>query len=250
MSETPTISIITVTAFDVRRLEITLKSILKEVAFAQFVVVCPNKDHETISFLSQFTNTHNIKLNIGHDNNSGIYQAMNIGARLATGDYLIFWNSGDFCANQENLMKLSEALHRIKPVWGVFEGSFGWRTPQSLTEKNLRDFCLQSGGYISHQTVFMKRIPFLALGGFDEKYKVAADSKIITQFWLNHTCFFFKSLIVEVEPPNFSALNHRIARVESLKTSIQILKGWSRSIAIRNILTKEFKFFWKKCFNR
>jgi glycosyltransferase involved in cell wall biosynthesis len=250
MPETPTISIVTVTAFDVRRLEVTLISILKAATFAQFVVVCPKNDHETISFLRQFTNTHDIKLEIGHDNNSGIYQAMNIGARLATGDYLVYWNSGDFCANQANLIKLTEVLHRIKPAWGIFEGSFGWRTPQSLTEKNLRNFCLQSGGYISHQTVFMKRVIFLGLGGFDEKYKVAADSKIITQFWLNHTCFFFKSLIVAVDPPNFSASNHRIARFESLKTSIQVLTGWSRSIAIRNILAKEFNFFWKKYFNR
>jgi len=247
---TPIISIITVTAYDVRRLEVTLKSFLGAVDAAQFVVIFPENDTLTNSFLHEFTSTHRVNLIIGHDDNSGIYQAMNLGAQLATGEYLAYWNSGDFCIDHVNLGKLSEVLDEVKPAWGIFEGKFGWRSPQNMTDKNLKDFCLQSHGYISHQTVFMSKKIFLGFGGFDEKYKVAADSKIITQFWLNHTCFFFKSLIVEVDPPNFSASNHRIARVESLKTSIQILKGWSRAFAIMNILTKEINYFWQKYFTR
>jgi glycosyltransferase involved in cell wall biosynthesis len=249
-TSTPSISIITVTAFDIERLKVTLDSILGSAAYVQFIIICPKNDHETISFLHEFIQKNSIKLTIGHDNNLGIYKAMNIGAELATGEYLIYWNSGDYCVSTSNLKKLNEELKREKPVWGLFQGKFNWRDQQSLSEINLKNFCLQRGGYISHQTVFVSRRIFLILGGYDETYKVAADSKIIIQFWLSYTCLFFNSLIVEVDPPNFSAINHRIARLESLKTSFQVLTGLAKFIAIGNIIAREFIYLWNKLFMR
>ena len=240
------LSIITVTAFDIPRLTLTMNSLIGTEKFAELVVIYPNQDEDTTLFLNHFVQKHNINIVIGHDDNLGIYQAMNIGAKLSNGNYIVYWNSGDLCASRENLFEFIQNLQTIKPAWGVFQGKFSWRISQELTEKNLRSFCLHRGGYLSHQTVFVSKKNFLSFGGFDETYTIAADAKIITQFWLKYKCLFLNLPIVNIEFPNYSAKNHRRGRIENLRLASETLSGLNKSIAFVNILASEIAFANRK----
>ena len=86
------VSIITVSAFDSTRLEKTLRSCSEISNDVEHIIVLPSTDYDSQELCSKFNSNNNVQRIIALDGNSGIYPAMNIGAKISTGKYIIFWN--------------------------------------------------------------------------------------------------------------------------------------------------------------
>lgn len=111
------------------------------------------------------------------EKDNGIYDAMNKGIRLATGDYIWFLNSGDMIFSNDTLNKMFEISKMADVFYGDTElfdesgKSFGKRKlktpPENLSWKNMID-----GMIITHQSLIVKRniIP-----EYDLKYIYVAD---------------------------------------------------------------------------
>lgn len=110
------------------------------------------------------------------EKDSGVYQAMNKGIRKATGEYVIFMNSGDFFYEATTLEKI---LHQLDLNIDILYGnsfffkpdgsSFIERPPKKLS---FSFFCDTS---INHQAAFIKRELFYEYFFYNEKYKICAD---------------------------------------------------------------------------
>jgi len=102
---------------------------------------------------------------------AGIYNAMNKGAALATGDYLIFMNGGDRFANADVLDVVAEC-----PSGDIIVGQL-----EFAGESVVRTFPLQlPAGYLlrhmlPHQATFFHRAIFGRFGSFDESFEIAGD---------------------------------------------------------------------------
>ena len=102
----------------------------------------------------------------------GIYNAMNKGAAIAAGEYLIFMNGGDRFADSDALL-FAEQSPRAQMLYGdVYLGD------QSGDVETYPD--VVESGYmlrkmIPHQATFYQRATFEAVGGYDESFKIAAD---------------------------------------------------------------------------
>lgn len=219
----PTLTLITVSAYDHVRLESTLDSYCDLSNRAEVVVVVPDTDIRSIEIVKQYSKTINTQVHLVFDVGAGIYSAMNTGAKKASGDYLTYWNSGDLCLDVKRLNEFIDILDLRRPIWGVFGGKFNWRSSQELTPLNVAKFVLQRGGYISHQTVFVDRIVFLDMGGFDTRYKIAADTKVISILWANFDCDLLDFEIVQIEQPGVSGLQNRRGRYECVKVAYDVL---------------------------
>ena len=107
----------------------------------------------------------------------GIYNAMNKGIRMATGDVVAFMNAGDWY--EDGILEVVHDFFReqkadvvagkaLRVVDGIEFGNVFEITREDLEQLHL---CNQ----ICHQSMFIKRDLFLRLGLYDEQYKILAD---------------------------------------------------------------------------
>lgn len=108
----------------------------------------------------------------------GIYDAMNKGTRLATGDYLIYLNSGDQLHPDFNLKALQEMLNLESPdmLWGqCFDQD---REKNIYPRKTRRPAWLRFGMPISHQAVLFAR-EGLADNPYNLDFEIGADYDLL-----------------------------------------------------------------------
>jgi glycosyltransferase involved in cell wall biosynthesis len=243
----PILSIVIVTYKDLERLTATLSTLAKMPSEIQIVIVCPLSDIDTRNYCKKFVAQDPMQLILVEDSGLGIYQAMNIGISASSGDYLCFWNSGDLLFSRKNLHRLCSHLVRSQEDWVIAQGVFEWSAPQELTESNVWNFIAHApNSFISHQTVFFNRKLVVGMGGYDTRFRVGGDTKLISQFVIRHPVGFFESPIVSVEKPNFAASNNRLARIETLLIALEILPFGLKFKAVSNILHREFSSFLKR----
>jgi len=242
-----TLSIITISSFDHSRLEATLNSLLTIDLSIEHIIVFPKQDHETFLISSEYSRKVKFPVVLINDEGNGVYAAMNIGANVATGKYIIFWNSGDFLTGKLALSKTLTILIRDKPVWAIVQGTFAWRNPQIMTLKNIWEFvCQNSQAYISHQTILVSNEYFKRMGGFNTKFIVAADNLFITKILLSESPQFIDENVVVVETPGISSKLHRRGRAESYLISIAKVPIRKKFRGLKNIIGIEIAFICKK----
>jgi glycosyltransferase involved in cell wall biosynthesis len=118
---------------------------------------------------------------------SGIYDAMNKGWRLAKDQsFVLFLNARDEMASPDSLYQANIALvEKSSSDWGcttheeIDQDGTGWVcklvSPPSIANQ------LYAFGYRSHQGVIMRKSFIEHLGGFDERYHLAADWDLIVR---------------------------------------------------------------------
>jgi len=172
------ISVITCSINQDIALEKTLASINSQSGVKVESLVILSKEGEKLSHIDFF----NSKVIIQEPR--GIYGAMNLGLKSAQGDYCIFLNAGDTFAEPNSLSKVFYALESHEWAYGGI---------RKIAKDNLKRTTyvfkpyigvLHSLGlkYVPHPATLLKTKTAKDFGGFDEKYKVAADQKLILQF--------------------------------------------------------------------
>ncbi|MCC5843408.1 MAG: glycosyltransferase [Verrucomicrobia bacterium] len=117
---------------------------------------------------------------------SGVYEAMNKGWKLAKGNFVLFLNSGDVLADGEVLGKMRERLRdgRADLYYG---DAFRRNSRQEWVEVrypdplNLSQF--YSGG-LCHQTEFFRRQVLERFSGYDETYRIGGDWELLVRMLL------------------------------------------------------------------
>jgi len=155
------VTYITVVYNGVSELEATIKSILSqtEKRFEYFIIDGGSTDG-TIDLIkkyeSQLTGWQS-------EPDRGLYDAMNKGMKLGTGNYLWFMNAGDLVYSDETLQKIFSAIKEDTPdvIYGETEiinekgislGQRRLRAPEKLTWRSL-----QWGMVVCHQSFIVRR---------------------------------------------------------------------------------------------
>mgnify|MGYP003974861483 CR=1 FL=1 len=111
----------------------------------------------------------------------GIYDGLNRGIELATGDVLAFLHSDDIYESDTIIEEVAKVFESDKSLDGVY-GDLVY-TPKNDTTKVLRYWkskeydssLLKKGWMPAHPTLFLKREVYEKYGGFDLDFKIAAD---------------------------------------------------------------------------
>jgi len=115
------------------------------------------------------------------ESDEGIYDGLNKGVSLSTGDVVAFLHSDDIYASDNIVQKIADEFIQDSLLDGVY-GDLVY-TPKDDTSKVLRywkskdfDMSLLSQGWMSaHPTFFVRREVYEKYGGFDLGFKIAGD---------------------------------------------------------------------------
>jgi len=160
MDKKPVISIITVTYNNFSNLKKTIESI-KYLNYTglEYIVIDGSSTDGSINLIKSNNNIINKYIS---EPDNGIYDAMNKGIKISTGDYLWFMNAGDEVADG----KLLSEIFNVPPYADVYYGdtelidsegkSYGKRRlkrpPEKLTYKKMIN-----GMIITHQSLIVKK---------------------------------------------------------------------------------------------
>lgn len=170
----PTLSVITVVYNNVRDIELTLQSVIGQTyGVIEYIVIDGASTDGTAAIIEKYNNS------ISHfisEPDKGIYDAMNKGLKLATGDYVIFMNSGDEFYDNNTVEKVFATADNADIYYGETEmindtrQSLGQRrhtAPKTFTWRGFK-----YGMSISHQAIYIKRS---LVEPYNPAYQLSAD---------------------------------------------------------------------------
>jgi len=188
INQIPLVSVITVCFNAAKTLEQTILSVRDQLCQNfEFIVVDGASTDETIDIL----HAHDADIDLWiSEPDGGIYDAMNKGAALARGEYLAFLNADDRYL-PDTLSHLAEAANAYSAA--VFHGNMVKEreiegTVYHREEKPNPGFMPQGMG-IFHPTSFVKRTKFQAAGGYNKRYRLAADYDLFLRLWQKGLAF-------------------------------------------------------------
>ena len=126
----------------------------------------------------------------------GIYDAMNKGINVATGDWLNFMNAGDYFANENVLNEIDfTANQKVDILYGYKSQKGKLFYPMSI--KNLEIGLI----FGNHQSMFFNKNKLQNELYYDEKYKIYADYELVNRIYKqkNSVINFVNVLVADFE---------------------------------------------------
>lgn len=179
------ISVITITYNSEKTLRDTIESVLSQTyEDIEYIIVDGKSKDSTCDIVRSYGEriTHFVS-----EKDSGLYDALNKGIRMATGDVVGFLHSDDIYASTDILKLIAEAfIHfEVDSVYGdlvyVDQADTSkiirfWRSGKFHRSKAL------TGWMPPHPTFYAKRRVYEEYGGFNTTFRIAADYESILRF--------------------------------------------------------------------
>ena len=203
-NQSPVISIITPTLNRAQLIETAIQSVLDQhYPNVEHIIIDGGSTDGTLDVLSKYP-----KLKVVSEPDKGMYDALNKGIALASGEIIGILNSDDYYApkvftsiaqyfSAENVDAVAGQVGIVDITKGIMASSI---THNPGNGENLIRHSILEPPYIN--SYFLTKSVFQRIGLFDTQYKIASDRDFMLRFALGH----FK--IVVVDDPVYYYLQH------------------------------------------
>jgi glycosyltransferase involved in cell wall biosynthesis len=169
----PKLSVITVVYNNAKDIERTMLSVLEQTySNIEYLVIDGLSNDGTLELVKKYQD----RIILISEKDAGIYDAMNKGLAMATGDYVLFMNSGDEIYSPQTVAKVFGTAPDADIYYGETEmigeqgESLGQRRHQAPEKFTWRSF--KYGMNVSHQAIYVRR-SLTEL--YDGQYQLSAD---------------------------------------------------------------------------
>lgn len=191
------ISIITITKNNASGLLKTIKSVITQtIKNIEYIIVDGQSNDETTGILKNLSP----EIRIISEPDTGIYNAMNKGVNIATGDYIMFLNSGDYFIADYSLEFWLKKIYNKNAR--VFFSRILWHSHEyydiSVSDHHYidRTWHLINDNF-PHSASLYHRSLFVDFGNFDEKYQIMADYEFNLRILIKERVkYHFSSIVV------------------------------------------------------
>lgn len=170
----PILSVITIVYNNVEDIERTILSVVNQTyQNIEYIIIDGLSNDGTLDVIHKYENRI---ARIISEKDEGIYDAMNKGLAIATGDYVIFMNSGDEFFDPATVAAVFASADNADIYYGETEmiddngQSLGQRRHKAPKQFNWRSF--KYGMSVSHQAIYIKRS---LVEPYDRQYQLSAD---------------------------------------------------------------------------
>ena len=169
------ISIITVCYNSAKTIEDTLKSVLNQkYKDYEYIIVDGKSKDNTLDIIKKYEPKFKGKLKYISEKDSGLYDAMNKGIKMASGDIIGIINSDDVIASND---VFDLVVKNIDGFDGVYSNLL---IKDENLDKIVRKFIGGVGNYKRgfhppHPTLYLRKEVYEKCGNFNTNYRIAAD---------------------------------------------------------------------------
>lgn len=238
------VSIITAVINGVETIEDCIKSVLcQSYKDVEYVIIDGNSTDGTLDVINRYKNK--IAKVVG-ESDKGIYDALNKGIKLATGDIIGFLHSDDFYANDRIIEKVADVFmkYNVDSCYGDLQYVY-----KNDTKKVIRHWKsskyehgkFKYGWMPPHPTFFVKKKIYDEYGYFNTNFKIAADYELMLRFLEGHriSTYYIPEVLIKMRlggMSNRSFKNMFIKSSEDYRAwKINNLNGGFYSILLKNL---------------
>jgi len=179
------ISIITITYNSAQTLRRALESVQKQTySDIEHVLVDGASTDGTRAMIEAYAASHT-NVRWVSEKDDGIYNAINKGVKMATGDVIGFLHSDDVLYNAETIAHIAEAFETAKAdvVYGDLQYCKGDKVVRRWKSNEFNPRALKYGWMPPHPTMYVRREVYEQVGEYDEWFRISADYDMILRIF-------------------------------------------------------------------
>ncbi len=240
------ISIITVCYNAEKTIEDTIKSVLDQnYDDVEYIIIDGASTDKTVDIITKYKDKLSYFIS---EPDKGIYDAMNKGILMATGDIVGVLNSDDFYADS-NVLSTIANVFKEKKVDSVF-ADLVYIRPENLNKivryYSSRRFYPEKfvyGWMPAHPTFFVRRVIYEKYGLFKTDYKIAADYELLVRFLYRHriSYYYLNKVLIKMRTGGVSTKNLKSNWI----LNKEIVRACSENGIKTNLVKISFKYFKK-----
>lgn len=188
------ISVITVTFNSGATVGGTIKSVLKQKYLDyEYLVIDGGSKDNTVDIIKEYEPKFEGRMRWVSEKDKGMYDGINKGIRMATGDVVGIINSDDFYHRTDIFSIINNAFEDNKEIQAIY-GDVRFVNPDNLektvryySSKNFKPWKFRWGWMPAHPTFFTYKENFEKYGYYQYDYHIAADYELlIRHLYTNH----------------------------------------------------------------
>lgn len=242
MNYKPLVSIITVCFNSEKTIEDTIKSVISQkYDNIEYIIVDGKSEDSTMQIIDKYRNETHIYFKVISETDKGLYDAMNKGISMATGDVVGILNSDDMLIDDNVIYDIVNKFQdeKVELVYGdlVF-------VDEENVNKIVRRWVSKRGkfrlGWMPpHPTVYVRKHLYDKVGNFDISYRIAADYDILYKFLVKAqaNCEYVKRSLIKMRVGGEST--------QGIKSTITLNKESYNVLKKYNVRFSSFTIFMK-----
>lgn len=180
------ISIVTVTYNSANTITCTIESVLKQkYEDYEYIVVDGGSKDATVDIIKEWEPKFNGRMRWISEKDKGMYDGINKGIRMSTGDVVGIINSDDFYHREDIFQIINDTFKAHKGIEAIY-GDVRFVNPNNLNKtvryyssKNFKPWRFRFGFMPAHPTFFTYKRNFEKYGFYKYDYHIAADYELL-----------------------------------------------------------------------
>lgn len=240
------ISLITVTYNSAKTLEDTINSVLKQnYNNIEYIIIDGNSSDNTVDIIKKYEPHFNDRMQWISEPDNGLYDAMNKGIKIASGDVVGIINSDDFYHRTDIIQRVIDSFVKDKDLQVVF-GDVRFvnhsnlnRTVRYYSSRRFTPKRFRFGWMPAHPTFFTYKKNFEKCGLYRTDLKIAADFELLVRF------LYKEKLKYKYMPLDFMKMRLGGKSTASFKSNITLNKEILRACKEHGIYTNTLLIYLK-----
>ena len=245
------ISIITATYNSAKTVRDTFRSVLsQDYEDFEYIVIDGGSKDGTVDIIREYEPVFGSRMKWISEPDSGIYDAMNKGIRMATGEVVGLLNSDDFYTSNIILSSVAAAMKdaKLDAVYGDIHYVRDYDLKKCVRYYSSRPFrrvWMRFGFMPAHPSFYCRREVYERYGMYDLEYKVAADFECLLRF------IYIHRIKTKYLPLDFVTMRTGGASTSGMASHKRImydhLRAFKKNKVYSNVVFESLRYIYKVC---
>jgi glycosyltransferase involved in cell wall biosynthesis len=241
------ITIITATYNSGATIRDTMRSVLsQDFQDYEHIIIDGQSNDDTISIVKELEPLYDGRLKWISEKDRGLYDAMNKGVKMASGDIIGILNSDDFYTSNNILSQVVENIGELDAVYGdihYVNDRDLTKTVRYYSSSFFKPWMMRLGFMPAHPSFYCRKSIYLKYGLFDTSFKVAADFEQLLRL------IFINRISIKYLPIDFVTMRTGGASSSGMTSHKSIIKdhmlAYKKNGVYSNYLLEGMRYLYK-----